>query len=140
MSVYPTTIVDCRQSALDNARATRRLGAVTNQCVAQVVFELPQPGLVIAPLVQALAENRLPHLFGACRAYAALGAMKLETGRLERQFTIGEDAPHAGLQIIHDILVEYPQHPARQRRIPMFHELEGGAVVAGDVINAVEIG
>ena len=48
-----------------------------------------------------------------------------------------EHAPHAALQVLDHVLVLHAQHPPGQRRIPVAHELEIGAVVAGDVLDAV---
>src|SRR5260370_21089717 len=91
----------------------------------------------MAPLIQALAKYRLPHLLGACSFNASLGAVELEARPLEGQFREVEDPTDAALEIVHHVLMKDAQHPARQHRIPMLHECEIGAVVAGDVIYAV---
>ena len=36
---------------------------IANQCIIQMELERAQPGLVILPMQETLAENRLPDLF-----------------------------------------------------------------------------
>ena len=48
-----------------------------------------------------------------------------------------EHTPHAALQVVHDVLVLNAQHPSGKHLVPVRHELEVGAVVAGDVLEAV---
>src|SRR5882672_4184866 len=94
------------------------LTPVTFQCVAQGVLERAQPRLVVLPLIEPFAINGLAHLLRACGADAALGAVELETRRLEGQFAELEDPPDAALEIVDHVLVVDAQHPARQHRVP----------------------
>ena len=51
---------------------------------------------------------------------------------------IGENAPHAALQILHHILVLHAQDaPRGQRLVPVPHQLKICAVVTRDVLDAV---
>src|SRR2546430_12848888 len=111
--------------------------AVAAQGITERLLQWPEPRLVVTPLVETLAKDRLTHLLGTRRADAALGAVVVQARRLERQFAELEQAPHAPLKILDDVLVMDAQHPTRQHRIPMLHELEVSAVVAGDVLDAV---
>ena len=49
--------VEIRRSAL-----RCRLVAVADQCIAQTVLEWAEPGLIVPPLEEPLAENRLADL------------------------------------------------------------------------------
>src|SRR5437016_2914066 len=93
-----------------NGVAAPALATVTDQCVALRVFERPQPRLVVTPLVETLAKDRLTHLLGTRGANAACGAVVLEASRLERQFAELEQPPHAALKIVDDLLVVDAQH------------------------------
>ena len=63
--------------------------------------------------------------------------MELDAGRLEGQFAVVEDAAHVALEVVDHILVLDAQHTARQHGIPVVHELHVGAIVVGDVFQAV---
>src|ERR1700692_1909866 len=60
-----------------------RLATVTNPCVAQRVLERAEPRLVVLPLVESVAVNRLAHLLRTRRADAALGLVKFDARGLE---------------------------------------------------------
>src|SRR5256886_16378521 len=111
--------------------------AVAAQGITERLLQWPEPRLVVTPLVETLAKDRLTHLLGTRRADAALGAVVVQARRLERQFAELEQAPDAAFKILDDVLVMDAQHPTRQHSIPMLHELEVSAVVAGDVLDAV---
>ena len=63
--------------------------------------------------------------------------MELDTGRFERQSAIVQHPPHAALQVVDDVLVVHAQHASGQGLVPMAHQVEIGAVVAGDILGAV---
>ncbi len=63
--------------------------------------------------------------------------MEGQAGRLERQFAMLQNAPHAAFEILDHVLVLHPQHPPRQQVVPVSHEVEVGAVVAGDVVETI---
>src|SRR5579862_8574682 len=71
--------------------------AVTGQRVSEGILKLPQPGLIIFPLLKALAVDRLAHLLRARGAHAALSLVELHALRLKVQSTELEQAPHAAL-------------------------------------------
>src|SRR6202140_999170 len=123
---------------MDPSTASRRLLAtVTGQRVAQRVFERTQPLLVVPPLVESLAENRLAHLLRARRAYAALGLVKIDAGGLELEVAEVEDSPHVAVQVIDDVFMLHSEYPARQHLVPVSHQLEIRPVVARDALDAI---
>src|SRR5205814_10414878 len=107
------------------------------QRIPEGFAQRPEPWLVVSPLVEALAKNRLTHLFGTRRPDAARGAVVLQARRLEGHLAELEQPPHAPLEILDDVLVVDAQHPTREHGIPVLHELEVGAIVSRDVIHAV---
>src|SRR4029077_19464709 len=96
-----------------------------------------QPWLIVAPLIQAFAEQGSAYLLGARGAHAAFGLMELDTGGLELQPAVIENASHVALEVIDEIFVLHAQHASGQDGIPMPHEDQVGAVVAGNVRDAV---
>src|SRR6266478_5448468 len=118
-------------------RAAAALATVTDQCVAQRVFERTQPRLVVPPQIESLTIDRLAHLLGTRGSDAALGLVELNAGRLERQFAVVEDPADAALQIPDHVLVVHAQDPPGQDFLPVRHDLEVGSVVSGDVVDAV---
>src|SRR5207253_6161411 len=113
------------------------LEPVAHQRIPEGFAQRPEPLLVVTPLVATLRKSRLTHLLGARRADAARGAVVLEARPLEGQLAELEQPPHAPLEILDDVLVVDAQHPTREHGVPVLHELEVGAIVAGDVIDAV---
>src|SRR6266853_4189007 len=89
------------------------------------------------PLLETLAKDRLTYLLGTRGTNAACGAVVLEARRLEGQFAESEQPPDAALEIIDDVFVVNTQHPTGQHGVPVLHDLEVSAVVAGDVLDAV---
>ena len=91
----------------------------------------------MGPGVQAVAENRLTHLFGAWRAHAAGRLMKIDACRFKRQPAIVEDAPHLPFQIVDHVFMLHPQHPPGQDLVPMAHQVQIGAIVTANILKAV---
>src|SRR5580698_2919483 len=60
--------------------------------VPQRVLQLPQPRLEPAPLLDAVGEDRLAHLFGTGGAHRALGLVEAQALLLERQSAMVEQA------------------------------------------------
>ena len=59
------------------------LFAIASQRIAQGVLQWPEPGLIVPPLEESLAEEGLPDLLGAGRADIAFGLMEVEACPLE---------------------------------------------------------
>src|SRR5580658_11015272 len=92
----------------------------------------------VPPLVESLAVDRLADLLGARGTYAAPGLVEADALRLEVEPAVLEDASHAAFQVLDHILVMHAQDaPGRQHTVPVAHELEVGAVVARDVVDAI---
>src|SRR5436309_3857424 len=106
--------------------------AVTAQGITERLLQWPEPALEMLPLLETLAKDRLTYLLGARRADAARGAVVVQARRLEGQLAELEQAPDAALKIVDDVLVVNAQHPTREHRIPVLHELEVGAIVSRD--------
>jgi len=62
--------------------------------------------------------------------------VKLDACGLEWQAAEVQDAAHAALQILDDILVLHAQDAAWQGCVPMTHQIQVGAVVARDILDA----
>src|SRR6516162_2432430 len=106
-------------------------------CVPERALQRLEPRREILPLVEALAIDRLSHLLGARRAHAAPVLVERYALRLELQAAELQQAAHAALEIVHHVLVVHAQHPAPEHAVPVPHELEVGAVVTGDLLDAV---
>src|ERR1700722_7462103 len=89
------------------------------------------------PMVDALAENRLPHLLGARRTHRPLVFVKFETAVLERQTAIIKKTSHLGLGVVDHVFIENSMHPARQYRIDVSHQVHIIAIVPADVLETV---
>src|ERR1700681_964113 len=100
-------------------------------------LEGPQPRLKVPPLVDALLIYGLAHLLGTGRAHATLGLVKLETRRLELEAAELEYPPYVALEALDYVLVLDTQNLSREHRIPVLHQLDVGAVVPSDVLEAV---
>ena len=112
-------------------------GPVTGHGVAQGGLQITQPRLEMGPGVEAISENRLAHLLGTGGADAAPVLVEIEAGLFERQAAIVQNAPNLALKILDHVFMLHAQHPARQRRIPVLHQVKIGAVIAGYVLDAV---
>src|SRR5208337_2754257 len=77
------------------ADADWRLAAVLFQRIAQSLLERAEPRLIVLPLIQSFAEDRLPDLLGTGGADVALGAVELHAPGFELQSAKGQDAAHA---------------------------------------------
>src|SRR5882757_2384765 len=89
------------------------------------------------PLIESLTINGLANLLGTRGAHAADRLVKLDALRFELKAAEVQNAPDAAVEIIDDVLMMYPKNPAGQHVIPMPHQLQIRAVVAGDVVYAV---
>src|ERR1700722_5210454 len=65
---------------------TLRSIAIPLKCISQRSFERSEPRLEVLPLVESLAEYRLPNLFRAGGANAALGFVKIQAGGTATRF------------------------------------------------------
>src|SRR5207249_2922267 len=113
------------------------LDAVARQRLSEGLTQASQPGLVVTPLVQTLAVDRLADLLRARGTHAAFGPVELDARGLEFELAIVEQAANIAFQVIHQVLVLHAQHPPGQDGIPVPHELQVGTVVARDVFDAV---
>src|SRR5205823_12021091 len=113
------------------------LKPVAHQRIPEGFAQRFEPRLVVTPLVETLAEDRLTHLLGARRADAARGAVVLEARRLEGQLAELEQPPHAPLEILDDVLVVIEQHQPRPHGAQVLHYLEVDSLVSRDVLEAV---
>ena len=59
-----------------------------------------------------------------------------KAGGLEREAAKIQNAAYLGLEIVDDVLVMYSQHPSRQHTIPVAHQVQVGAVISRDVVDA----
>src|SRR5580700_4653239 len=86
-------------------RDVRGLFTVPDQRIVQTVLERAEPGLVVPPLEEPVAENRLADLLGACCADATFCLVELDAGRFEFKAAEFQDAPHVSLEILHEVFV-----------------------------------
>jgi hypothetical protein len=84
----------------------------------RALLERAEPRLEASPLIKAFAVDRLPHLFGTGGVDSPLSLVELDACRLEVETAELEDATHAGIEIIDDVLVPDAQHRARQNLLP----------------------
>src|ERR1700687_4463916 len=91
----------------------------------------------VPPVADARGIQRLPYLFGTCRAHRPLGRMEAEAGRLERQAAMREQAANVRLRIADQILVLQMHDFAGQHIVPMIHELKIAAKVAAEIAEVV---
>src|SRR5215469_9475206 len=105
--------------------------------IAQSVFEWSEPALVIPPLKETIAKDRLADLFGAGCGDCALGLVKLEARWFKLKGTETKDASHVCLQMLHDIFVAHSQYSSGQDCVPVSHQVEISPVVTGDVFHAI---
>src|SRR5256885_8554430 len=96
-----------------------------------------EPGLEVTPLVEPLPVNRLADLLGTCRADTALGLVELEARRLKVEPDEVQNPSNLMLEVVDQLLVLHAQDSARQDRVPVGHDLDVGAVVAPEVLEAV---
>src|SRR6185437_14512706 len=73
--------------------------------VAEGHFQRSEPGLEVAPLVEAFLEDGAADLLGAGGADAALGFPELEAGGLEIEAAEIEQAADVGLEVVHYVFV-----------------------------------
>src|SRR5690349_5325186 len=73
--------------------------AIARERIAERCAQGTEPGLIVSPLVEALAIDGQAHLFRACGANASLRAMELEAGRLEGEPAVREQTTHVGLEV-----------------------------------------
>src|SRR6516165_3076462 len=106
-------------------------------CIPERTLQRLEPRRKILPLLEAFAVDALADLLGARGAHAAAILVKCHALRLEPEPTEIQQPAHAPLEILHHVLVIHPQHAPGKDLVPMAHELEVGAVVAGDLLDAV---
>src|SRR4030088_3241433 len=95
------------QRAPFTGKPPRDSGAIPRECIAKCFAQRLEPGLIVTPLVQTLAIDRLAHLLRARRTYAPFGLVELDTGRLELELTIIQQSTYRSFQIVHDVFVLY---------------------------------
>src|SRR5258708_3928741 len=115
---------------------TRRAGLVTvrNDGVARRLPQRIEPGMLVPPLGESLAEERLAHLFRAGGVYRAPAAVERQTSRVEFESAMRKDLAHAGAEVLDQVLVADPKHPSRQDPIPMTHQLQIRPVISCDLL------
>src|ERR1700730_3031322 len=96
-----------------------------------------EPWFIIAPLIQALAIDRLPHLLRTCSVDPAFRLVEIDARRFEIEIAEIQDAAHIRLEILDDVFVLYAQYLARKRLVPVRHQVDIHTVIAGDVLDAV---
>jgi len=69
--------------------------------------------------------------------HGPLRLVELQAVRLEFETAEIQDAAYVRLEVVDDILVLDAEHLASKGVVPMRHQLEVGAVIAGDVFDAV---
>src|SRR5882724_7741873 len=89
------------------------LAAIAHECVAERYAQRAKPGLKVAPLIEALAEDGPAHLLRARGTDAAFGAVEFDAGRFEGQIAEVEDESDTALEVVDHVLVMDTQHPVR---------------------------
>src|SRR5215470_9558136 len=117
--------------------SSTRLVKVLSDCVAQRLPQRIEPGIVVPPLGESLAEERLAHLFRAGGVYRAPAAVERQTSRVEFEFAMRKDVAHAGAEVLDQVLVADPKHPSRQDPIPVTHQLQIRPVIPRDLLGSV---
>src|SRR5262245_36219494 len=79
---------------------------------AERAFQRVQPGLVIPPVIDSLAIDRLAHLLRAGGAHGALVLVEPQTALVERQAAIVEQAPDFALGVRDHALIDHAMHAA----------------------------
>src|ERR1700683_5207834 len=74
------------------------------------VLEWSEPGFVVAPLLERLAEDRLSDLLGAGGTYRALVLVELQAALLEWQAAIRQQRAHLRLGILDHAFVVHAVH------------------------------
>jgi len=110
-----TTIKSTRAILLPGVAAPA-LATVTDQCVAQRVFERTEPRLVVSPEVESLTIDRLAHLLGTrVRTLRSVLWNSTQAGS-NGKFAVVENPANAPLQILDHVFVVHAQDSARAGR------------------------
>src|SRR5450755_2985265 len=107
------------------------------KAIAQRLAQGLQLQLEMSPVAYPGAVDWLAHLFGARRAHGAARLVKIETGRLEREPALIEEAPDMDLGVAHQILVLHMHDLSRQLRVPVIHQRQIAAVITPEVAKVV---
>src|SRR5579863_1167013 len=86
-SPYTSSTLSCRLSHYGK-KSKCRGGGIAIQDGSEGFFQRIQPGLVVTPMVDSLAKNRLTNLLRAGGTHVALGFVKAQASVLERQSAI----------------------------------------------------
>src|SRR5579862_27226 len=108
--------------------------------IAERVPQLPQQRLEPAPLLDAVSEDRLAHLFGAGGAHRALGFVEAQALLLERQPAMVEQAADLRFRLGDHVLVQDAMHAAGQHGVEMRHQARIVAPIAAEIAEVVAEG
>lgn len=101
--------------------------------IAQCFLQRPEPGLEVAPMINALGKYRLAHLLRARRLHAARICVEVQTLVLERQPAIVQLLQQLVLQVLHDSLVLHTMRPPWKDRIEVRHQVDVITVIAAEI-------
>jgi hypothetical protein len=91
----------------------------------------------MAPVVDALAVDRLANLFGTGGAHRARVLEETQAALLERQAAVFEQAPHFGFGVVDHAFVDDAVDAAGEHAVEVRHQLDIVGVVAADIVQAV---
>src|SRR5215470_8282615 len=117
--------------------SSTRLVTIPSDCVAQRLPQRIEPGIVVPPLGESLAEERLAHLFRTGCVYRAPAAVERQTGRVEFESAMRKDLAYAGVEVLDQVLVADPKHPSRQDPIPVTHHLQIRPVIPCELLDSI---
>src|SRR5215831_3267326 len=115
----------------------RALVTVPNDRFAQRLPQRIEPGIVVSPLGESFAEERLAHLFRAGGIYRTPVVVERQTSRVEFESAMRKDLTHAGAEVLDQVLIADPKHPSRQDPIPVTHQLQISPVIPCDILDSV---
>src|SRR5262249_34180277 len=89
------------------------------------------------PLAERVRINWPPYLFGADRAYAAVGFVKAKACFFEWQLAIIQKAAYFSFRVSHQVLVNDAMNPAWQYAVEMRHQRGIGSVIQPDIVQVI---
>src|SRR5437868_8180183 len=104
VSVFVICFASCLVSPLVASQAARaaecaRRGRVCSEHLTERALQRAEPGLIVAPVIDTLAKDRLAHLLRAGSAHGAIVLVKTQTPLIERKAAVLEQSTHLGLGV-----------------------------------------